>query len=48
MLYNPRKKLSKGLISYYQTNGILTLKKYVDVEHDLLAKKLDEEVNSSI
>jgi hypothetical protein len=46
VLYNPRTKLRKGLISYYKTNGISTLKKHVDVEHNLLAKKLNEEVNS--
>ncbi len=46
MLYNPRTKLKKGLISYYKTNGISTLKKHVDVKHHLLANKLDEEMNS--
>jgi hypothetical protein len=40
MLYNPRTKLKKGLISYYKTNRILTLKKHVDAEHGLLAKNL--------
>jgi hypothetical protein len=48
VLYNPRTKTRKGLISYYKTNGILTLKMHVDAKHSLLAKKLDEEVNSSI
>jgi hypothetical protein len=48
VLYNPRKKLTKGLISYYKTNGILALKKHVDVKHSLLAKKHDKEVNSSV
>jgi hypothetical protein len=47
MLYNPRTKLRKKLISYYKTNGILALKKHVDAKHDLLEKTLDEEVNSS-
>ncbi len=47
LLYNPRTKLRKGLISYYKTNEILTLKKHVDVKHNLLAKKLDEEMNHS-
>jgi hypothetical protein len=46
MLYNPRIKLRKGLISYYHTNGILALKKHMYVKHGLLAKKLDEEVNN--
>jgi hypothetical protein len=48
VLYNPRTKLSNGLISYYKTIGILTLKNHVDVEHNMLAKKLDEEMNSSM
>jgi len=48
VLYNPRTKLRKGLISYYKTNGILTLKKHVDGKHNLLAKKLDEEVNNLV
>jgi hypothetical protein len=46
VLYNPRIKLKKGLISYYKTNGISALKKHMNVKHSLLAKKLDEEVNS--
>jgi hypothetical protein len=40
VLYDPRTKLSKGLISYHKTNEILPLKKHVDVEHDLFAKNL--------
>jgi hypothetical protein len=40
MLYNPKIKLRKGLISYYKTNGILVLKKHVNVEHHLLATNL--------
>jgi hypothetical protein len=48
VLYNPRTKLSKGLISYHKTIGILTLKNHVNVEHNMLAKKLDEEMNSSM
>ncbi len=46
VLYNLRTKLRKGLISYYKTNGISTLKKHADVEHSLLAKTLGEEVNN--
>jgi hypothetical protein len=30
---------------YYKTNGILVLKKHVDIKHGLFAEKLDEEVN---
>ncbi len=48
VLYNPRKKLRKRLISYYKTNGIPTLKKHVDVEHNLLAIFFNEEVNSLV
>jgi hypothetical protein len=29
-------------------NGIITLKKHVDVEHSLLAKKFDEEMNNLV
>ncbi len=46
MLYNFKTKLRKGLISYYKINGTSTLKKQVDVEHILLAKKLGEQVNN--
>ncbi len=46
MLYNLRTKLRKGLILYYKTNGILTLKKHADAKHNLLTKKLGEEVNN--
>jgi hypothetical protein len=46
VLYNPRIKSRKGLISYYKINGISTLKKHMDVKHDLLIKKLDVEVNT--
>jgi len=40
--------LLKGLISYYKTNGIITLKKHVDVKHYLLAKKIDKEINNLV
>jgi hypothetical protein len=42
---NPRNQAKKGLISYYQTNGINFLKKHVDTKHILIAKRF-EEVNS--
>ncbi len=48
MLYNPRIKLRKGLISYYKTNGISTLRKHVDSKHNLLVKKFDEQANSFV
>jgi hypothetical protein len=41
VLYNPRTKLRKGLISYYKTMGISSLEKHVDAEHCLLAKTLE-------
>ncbi len=34
-------------MEYYKTNGILALEKHVDAKHNLLGKKLDQEVNSS-
>ncbi len=43
---NSRTQARKGLISYYKTNGITSLKKHVDVEHTIIAKKFKEEVNS--
>jgi hypothetical protein len=36
----------KGLISYYKTNEITSFKKHVDVDHNLIAKMFEEEVNS--
>jgi hypothetical protein len=47
LLHNPKTKLRKGLMEYYKTNGILALEKHVDAKHNLLGKKLDQEVNSS-
>jgi hypothetical protein len=48
VLYSSRTKLRKGIISYYKSNGISALRKHMDGEHNLLAKKYDEEVNSSV
>jgi len=48
VLYNPKKNLRKGLISYCKSNGTLALKKNVDEKYDLLAKKLDEKVNNAV
>jgi hypothetical protein len=33
VLYNPRTKEKKGNITYFKKNGIITLKKHVDVDH---------------
>jgi hypothetical protein len=41
-------KKKKGLITYYKTHGIITLKKHVDVYHVLIIKKIEEEVNGLI
>ncbi len=46
LLYIPKTKLRKGLISYYKINGISTLKKHADAKHGLLVKTFDEEGNS--
>jgi hypothetical protein len=45
-VFNPRTQARKGLISYYKTNGITSLKKHVDVNHFLIYKKIEKEVNS--
>jgi hypothetical protein len=36
---NPRTKEKKGLITDYKTYGIITLKKHVNVNHGIIAKK---------
>jgi hypothetical protein len=46
VLFNPRTKKRKGIISYYQKNEITTLKKHVDVDHVLFAKIIEEELSS--
>jgi hypothetical protein len=43
---NPRTQARKGLISYYKTNGITTIKKYVDVDHFFIYNFFEEEVNN--
>jgi hypothetical protein len=39
--------LNKGLVSYFKKNGIITLKKHVDVNHVSIAKQI-EEVNKNM
>jgi hypothetical protein len=34
----------KGLIFYYKTNGITSLKKHVDAKHNIIAKMFEKEV----
>jgi hypothetical protein len=41
-------KERKGLVIYYKTYGIITLKKHVDAHHGINAKKFEEEINSSM
>jgi len=43
---NSKTQARKGLISYYKTNGITSLKKHVDVIHIIIVKMFEEEVNS--
>ncbi len=40
VLYSIKTKLRKVINSYYKNNGILTLRKHVDGEHNLLANFL--------
>ncbi len=43
---NPRVQTRKGLISYYKTNGITSLRKHVDVDHFFIAQMFEEEMNN--
>ncbi len=45
--HNPRTKKRKGLITYYKTYSIISLKKHVDVDHSIIVKFLEEKVNNS-
>jgi hypothetical protein len=42
----PKTQIKKCLIIYNITNGITTLKKYVNVYHSIVAKMFEEEINS--
>jgi hypothetical protein len=42
---NLRIQARKRLIFYYKINGITSLKKHVDVEHTIIAKKIEEKIN---
>jgi hypothetical protein len=37
--------LRKGLVSYFKNNGIIALKKHVNVEHGLIAQISEKEMN---
>jgi hypothetical protein len=41
---NSRTRARKGLISYYKTNVITSLKKQVNVEHVVIAKMFEKDV----
>jgi hypothetical protein len=43
--YNPRIKKRRGIRTYFNKNGITTLKKHVDTNHVVLAKRFEEEMN---
>jgi hypothetical protein len=45
---NPRTKERRRIITYYQKNGIISLKKHVDANHVMLAKRFEEEMNSPL
>jgi hypothetical protein len=43
--FNPSTKERNFFITYYKTFEILALKKHVNVNHALIFKKIEEEVN---
>jgi hypothetical protein len=45
---NPKTKERKGLITCYKTYGIIDLKKHVNANHFIIAKKFEEEINNEI
>ncbi len=47
VIINQWTRVIKGLVSYFQSNGITTLKKNVNGKHGLLAKKFEEEVDNN-
>jgi hypothetical protein len=47
-ILNARIKERKGLITCYKTYDIIVIKKHVDVDHFIIAKKFEEEINNEI
>ncbi len=45
---NLRTKERKGLKTYYKTYGMTSLKKHVNVDHSIIAKKFEEKTNNEI
>jgi hypothetical protein len=41
-------QIRKQIIFYYKTNGIMTLKKYMDVDHVMIPKKFEEEIKNLV
>jgi hypothetical protein len=46
VILEQKKKLKKGLVSYFKSNGIITLTNYVDANHGLIVKNFEEEMNN--
>ncbi len=44
MNLNPKTQARKGLIIYDTTNGIVTLRKHVNIDHSNVLKKIEEEI----
>jgi hypothetical protein len=45
---NPNILKRKGLLTYYKTYGIINLKKHVNIDHAIIAKNFEKEINSLI
>jgi hypothetical protein len=48
VLYNPRTKERRRIITYSKRNGIIAIKKHVDVDHVVLANRFEEKVKSPL
>jgi hypothetical protein len=48
MNFDPKVQSKKGVISYYNTNGIMTLKKCVDANHVMIAKPFEKKVYNHV
>jgi len=40
-------KFKKRFISYFKNNGITTLKKHINGDHYLIARKVEEKINNN-
>jgi hypothetical protein len=45
---NPKTQARRGLRVYNTTNGIVTLRKHVSVDHSIIFLKIEEEVNNPL